>query len=116
LSGTQYYFSTRFETGIGTNPEEMVAAAHAGCFTMALSAQLGEAKLVPQSLEAQTTLTFDKTDAGWTVTGIQLQVNGRVPGADARTFQQCAAAAKAGCPISRLLSTTITMEAKLGDS
>ena len=116
LSRTQYSFGTRFENGIGTNPEELIAAAHAGCFTMALSAQLGEAKLVAQSLETQATLTFDKTDAGWTVTGIHLQVTGRVPGTDAQTFQQCAAAAKAGCPISRLLNTTITMEAKLEGS
>jgi len=113
LSRTQYSFGTRFESGVGTNPEELVAAAHAGCFTMALSAQLGEAKLVPQSLETQATLTFDKTDAGWTVTNIHLQVIGRVPGADAETFQQRAAAAKANCPISRLLNTNITMDAKL---
>ncbi|MET1082960.1 MAG: OsmC family peroxiredoxin, partial [Burkholderiales bacterium] len=113
LSRTQYSFSTRFENGVGTNPEELVAAAHAGCFTMALSAQLGEAKLVPQSLETQATLTFDKMDAGWTVTGIHLQVTGRVLGADAQAFQKYADAAKKGCAISRLLNTTITMEAKL---
>lgn len=113
LSRTQYSFGTRFENGIGTNPEELVAAAHAGCFTMALSAQLGEANLVPQLLQTQATLTFDKTDAGWTVTGIHLQVTGRISGADAQTFQKCAAAAKAGCPISRLLNTTITLEATL---
>lgn len=113
LSRTQYSFGTRFENGVGTNPEELVAAAHAGCFTMALSAQLGEARLVPQSLETQATLTLDKTDAGWTVTSIHLQVTGRVPGADAQTFQQRAAAAKANCPISRLLNTTITLDAKL---
>ena len=113
LSRTPFSFGTRFENGAGTNPEELVAAAHAGCFTMALSAQLGEAKLVPQSLETQATLTFDKTEAGWTVTGIHLQVAGRVPGADAQTFQKCADAAKAGCPISRLLNTTITMDATL---
>jgi osmotically inducible protein OsmC len=112
LSRTQYSFGTRFESGAGTNPEELVAAAHAACFTMALSAQLGEAKLVPESLETQATLTFDKTDAGWTVTGIHLQVKGRVPGADAEAFQKCAAAAKEGCPISRLLNTTITMDAQ----
>ena len=113
LSRTQYSFGTRFENGIGTNPEELVAAAHAGCFTMALSAQLGEARLVPQALDTQATLTFDKTEAGWTVTGIHLQVTGRVPGTDNDTFQKCAAAAKAGCPISRLLNTTITMDATL---
>jgi osmotically inducible protein OsmC len=113
LSRTQYSFGTRFENGIGTNPEELVAAAHAGCFTMALSAQLGDARLVPQALDTQATLTFDKTEAGWTVTGIHLQVTGRVPGTDNDTFQKCAAAAKAGCPISRLLNTTITMDATL---
>ena len=113
LSRTQYSFGTRFENGIGTNPEELVAAAHAGCFTMALSAQLGEARLVPQALDTQATLTYDKTEAGWTVTGIHLQVTGRVPGTDNDTFQKCAAAAKAGCPISRLLNTTITMDATL---
>ena len=80
LSRTQYSFGTRFESGVGTNPEELVAAAHAGCFTMALSAQLGEAMLVPQSLETQATLTFEKQDVGWTVTGIHLDVTGRVPG------------------------------------
>ena len=113
LSRTQYSFSTRFENGVGTNPEELVAAAHAGCFTMALSAQLGEANLVPQSLATQATLTFDKKDVGWTITSIHLQVTGRVPGADAQAFQKCAAAAKEGCPISRLLNTNITMDAKL---
>jgi len=113
LSRTQYSFSTRFENGVGTNPEELIAAAHAGCFTMALSAQLGEANLVPQSLATQATLTFDKTEPGWTVTGIHLQVTGRVSGADAQAFQKCAAAAKEGCPISRLLNTKITMDAKL---
>ena len=113
LSRTQYSFSTRFESGVGTNPEELVAAAHAGCFTMALSAQLGESNLVPQSLATEATLTFDKTEAGWTVTSIQLMVTGRVPNADAAVFEKCAAAAKEGCPISRLLNTKITMIAKL---
>jgi osmotically inducible protein OsmC len=113
LNGTQYSFGTRFESGTGTNPEELIAAAHAGCFTMALSAQLGTANLVPQQLETQATLTFDKTDAGWTVTGIHLAVVGRVPGADDATFQKLASSAKSDCPISRLLKTTITMEAKL---
>ena len=87
LSNAQYSFGTRFESGKGTNPEELIAAAHAGCFTMALSAQLGTANLVPQQLDTQATLTFDKTDAGWTVTGIHLAVVGRVPGADDATFQ-----------------------------
>jgi osmotically inducible protein OsmC len=113
LNQTQYSFGTRFENGVGTNPEELIAAAHAGCFTMALSAQLGTANLVPERLDTNATLTFDKTDAGWTVTSIHLAVTGRVPGADDATFQRLAANAKQDCPISRLLKTDITMEAKL---
>lgn len=113
LNKTQYSFGTRFENGAGTNPEELVAAAHAGCFTMALSAQLGTANLVPTQLDTNATLTFEKTEPGWTVTAIHLSVVGTVPGADDATFQRLAAAAKKDCPISRLLNTTITMEAKL---
>jgi osmotically inducible protein OsmC len=113
LNQTQYSFGTRFENGVGTNPEELIAAAHAGCFTMALSAQLGTANLVPERLDTNATLTFDKTDAGWTVTSIHLAVAGRVPGADDATFQRLAADAKKDCPISRLLKTDITLEAKL---
>ena len=113
LNKTQYSFTTRFENGVGTNPEELVAAAHAGCFTMALSAQLGTANLVPTQLETNATLTFEKTEPGWTVTAIHLAVVGTVPGADDATFQRLATAAKKDCPISRLLNTNITMEAKL---
>ena len=113
LKDTQYSFVTRFESGIGTNPEELIAAAHAGCFTMALSAQLGTANLVPDKLETTATLTFDKADAGWTVTGIHLDVSGTVPRADDATFQKLAANAKSDCPVSRLLNTNITMTAKL---
>lgn len=113
LSQTQYSFSTRFENGKGTNPEELVAAAHAGCFSMALSAQLGEASLVPEKLETTATVTFDKTEAGWTVTGVHLNVKGKVPKADEAAWNKATQAAKAGCPISRLLKTTITMDAKL---
>ena len=113
LDKTQYSFGTRFENGIGTNPEELIAAAHAGCFTMAFSGQLGTANLVPTQLETQATLTFEKTEPGWTVTAIHLSVVGTVPGADDATFQRLAATAKKDCPISRLLNTTITMEAKL---
>jgi osmotically inducible protein OsmC len=115
LDRTQYSFGTRFESGVGTNPEELIAAAHAGCFTMALSAQLGTANLVPKQLDTTATLTFEKVDAGWTVTGIHLAVVGVVPGADDATFQKYAAAAKSDCPISRLLRTDITMEARLQD-
>ncbi len=113
LSQTQYSFSTRFENGKGTNPEELVAAAHAGCFTMALSAQLGEAGLTPEKLETMATVTFDKVEAGWTVTNIALNVRGKVPKADEATWDKATQAAKTGCPISRLLNTTITMDAKL---
>jgi osmotically inducible protein OsmC len=113
LSHTQYSFTTRFENGIGTNPEELIAAAHAGCFTMALSAQLGNAGLVPEKLETTATVSFDKLDAGWTVTGIHLTVKGKVPKADAAAWDKATQAAKTGCPISRLLNTTITMDAQL---
>jgi osmotically inducible protein OsmC len=106
LSQTQYSFTTRFENGKGTNPEELVAAAHAGCFTMALSAQLGEAGLVPEKLETTATMTFEKVEAGWTVTQIHLEVKGKVPKADAAAWEKAAQGAKAGCPISRLLNTS----------
>jgi len=82
LSHTPYSFSTRFENGKGTNPEELIAAAHAGCFTMALSAQLGEAGLTPEKLETTATVIFEKGEAGWTVTNITLNVRGKVPKAD----------------------------------
>ncbi len=113
LAGTQYSFSTRFENGKGTNPEELIAAAHAGCFTMALSGQLGAANLVADQLATTATVTMEKLDAGWTVTGIHLDVRGKVPNADAAAWDKATTAAKTGCPISRLLNTTITMDAKL---
>jgi osmotically inducible protein OsmC len=113
LKETQYSFGTRFEQGVGTNPEELVAAAHAGCFAMALSAQLGEAGLTADSIQAGATVTFDKTDAGWTVTRSHLDVTARIPGADEAAFRKAAENAKAGCPISRLLKAEITMEARL---
>ena len=94
LANTQYSFSTRFEEGKGTNPEELIAAAHAGCFSMAL-------------------VTLEKTDAGFTVTSVHLDVVAKIPGADKAKFETAANNAKAGCPISRLLNTTITMDAKL---
>ena len=113
LADTPYSFSTRFEDGMGTNPEELIAAAHAGCFTMALSAQLGNAGRQPDTLRTHATLTMEKLDAGWTVTGIHLAVTAKVPGSTAAEFETAANAAKAGCPISRLLNTTITMSATL---
>ena len=113
LSQTPYSFTTRFENGKGTNPEELIAAAHAGCFTMALSAQLGNAGLTPEKLETTATVTFDKLEAGWTVTNILLNVKGKVPKADVAAWDKAAQAAKTGWPISRLLNATITMDAKL---
>ncbi len=113
LSNTPYSFSTRFENAKGTNPEELIAAAHAGCFTMALSAQLGNAGITPESLETTASLTLDKLDAGWTVTKIHLDVSARIPGADKAAFDKAAENAKAGCPISRLLKAEITMTARL---
>src|SRR5689334_14580838 len=113
LSSQQYSFGTRFENGKGTNPEELIAAAHAGCFTMALSAQLGNAGLTPKNLETKATVTLDKQDAGWAVTHILLDVKGRVPKADHAAWEKATQAAKTGCPISKLLNATIEMQAKL---
>jgi lipoyl-dependent peroxiredoxin len=113
LSNTQYSFATRFENGKGTNPEELIAAAHAGCFTMALSAQLGNAGITPESLVTTAALTLDKLDSGWTITKIHLDVTARIPGASQAAFDKAAEEAKAGCPVSRLLKAEITMTAKL---
>ena len=113
LRNAQYSFSTRFENGVGTNPEELIAAAHAGCFSMALSAELGKAGITPAKIETSAALTMDKTDAGWTVTRIHLATTATIPGADRGKFEAAANAAKAGCPISRLLNTQITLDAKL---
>jgi len=113
LKGTQYSFSTRFENGVGTNPEEMIAAAHAGCFSMAFSAELGKAGLTPESIQTTATITLDKNDAGWSVTESHLDVMAKIPGVDKTKALEIANAAKAGCPISRLLKANITMEAKL---
>jgi osmotically inducible protein OsmC len=113
LSKTQYSFSTRFENGAGTNPEELIAAAHAGCFTMALSAQLGNAGITPESLETTAAVTLEKLEAGFTITKVHLDVTARIPGVDKAAFEKAAADAKAGCPISRLLRAEITMTARL---
>src|SRR6188508_1606261 len=90
LSKAQYSFVTRFENGVGTNPEELIAAAHAGCFSMALSAQLGQAGLKPERIETSATVTLDKLDTGWTVTDVLLQVKAKVPGADQAAFDTAA--------------------------
>jgi lipoyl-dependent peroxiredoxin len=113
LSNAQYSFSTRFENGVGTNPEELIAAAHAGCFTMALSAQLGNAGITPESIETTAAVTLEKLEAGFTITKVHLDVSAKIPGADAAAFQTAAQNAKAGCPVSRLLKAEITMTAKL---
>jgi osmotically inducible protein OsmC len=113
LKNTQYSFSTRFENGVGTNPEELVAAAHAGCFSMALSAQLESAGLKAEEINTTATVTMEKVDAGWTVTAVHLDVTTRVPDADQAKFDKAANDAKTGCPISRLLNAKITMTAKL---
>jgi lipoyl-dependent peroxiredoxin len=113
LSDAPYSFVTRFENGKGTNPEELIAAAHAGCFTMALSAQLGTMNFTPQSLRTSAKLTLEKLDAGWTISKIHLDVSARVPGISASAFESAAASAKANCPVSRLLRAEITMDAHL---
>ncbi len=113
LSNAQYSFGTRFESGKGTNPEELIAAAHASCFSMALSAILGEAGMKADSIQTTATVTLEKQEAGFTVTASHLEVKAAIPGAAPEKFQEAAAKAKAGCPISRLLNATITMNASL---
>lgn len=113
LSQTQYSFSTRFENGKGTNPEELIAAAHAGCFTMALSAQLGNAGMTAESLDTVATITLDKTDAGFSITASHLEVKAKIPGADRDKFMEAAHNAEKGCPVSRVLNAKITMDAEL---
>jgi len=113
LDKTQYSFSTRFESGIGTNPEELVAAAHAACFSMQLSALLGKAGLVPDQIATTAVVTFENLKQGWTVTESHLEVTASIPGATRDSFAKLADEAKSGCLMSRLLNTTVTMEAKL---
>jgi osmotically inducible protein OsmC len=113
LSDTQYSFSTRFEQGVGTNPEELIAAAHAGCFAMALSAQLGDAGLTAERIRTTASVTLDKTEAGFTITAVHLDVTAKIPGADQQAFERAANNAKAGCPVSKMLNAQITMDAKL---
>lgn len=110
-----YSFKSRFEEGEGTNPEELIAAAHAGCFSMAFSKQLSDAGFPPAAVVTNANVHLDKTDAGMTVTRIDLVTTGDVPGIDEAQFQKLAEAAKAGCPISRLLSpgAEITLDATL---
>jgi lipoyl-dependent peroxiredoxin len=113
LKAVGYGFAMRFENEPGTNPEELVAAAHAACFSMALSNELGQVGYRPESIETKAALDFDKTGAGWSVKSIHLDVAAKVPSADPAKFQAAAETAKKNCPISRLLNTQITMSAKL---
>jgi osmotically inducible protein OsmC len=115
LKETQYSFGTRFENGVGTNPEELIASAHAGCFTMALSAQLGNANLKPESLETTAEVKFEKVGDGFSITAIHLTTRAKVPGASPEAFETAANNAKNGCPISKLFkgNTEITLDAKL---
>lgn len=113
LKDTQYSFHTRFEDGNGTNPEELIAAAHAGCFSMALSAQLGNEGRTAERIQTEAAVTLLKTDAGFTITAVHLKVRAKVPGATPPDFQAAAEKAKGGCPVSRVLQAEITMETKL---
>ena len=113
LANTQYSFSTRFEDGKGTNPEELIAAAHAGCFSMALSAQLGNAGITPEQIQTTATVSLDKTDGGFAITAIHLDVVAKIPGGDKQAFETAANNAKTGCPVSKVLNAPITMDARL---
>ena len=113
LDGAQYSFATRFEDGKGTNPEELSAAAHAGCFSMALSGQLGKAGLTAESIHTTATVRLEKQEGGFAITSVHLEVRARVPGADAQAFETAANNAKAGCPVSKVLNAEITMDASL---
>ncbi len=108
-----YSFTTRFEDEPGTNPEELIAAAHASCFSMALSAGLEKAGFTPESISTEAQATFEKLDAGWRITKITLVTEARVPGIDEAAFMEQAEGAKAGCPISNVLNTTIELDATL---
>lgn len=114
LNQTQYSFSTRFEDGKGTNPEELIAAAHAGCFSMALSGQLGGAGMTAESIRTTVAVTLEKVEGGFAISTIHLDVVAKIPGADQAKFDAAAKAAKEGCPVSKVLSgAKITMDARL---
>jgi len=113
LSNAQYGFNTRFENGPGTNPEELIGAAHAGCFSMALSAQLGEAGMKADSITTTATVSLEQVEGGFAITAVHLDLVAKIPGASQQAFEKAANAAKAGCPVSKLLNAKITMDAKL---
>jgi osmotically inducible protein OsmC len=113
LDNSQYSFKTRFEDGIGTNPEELLAAAHAGCFTMAVSAQLTQAGLKPESLETTCSISLEKQPDGFAITESHLELTAKVPGASQEAFDTAVQNAKTGCPVSKLYKTNITLTSKL---
>jgi lipoyl-dependent peroxiredoxin len=113
LKRTQYSFSTRFENGIGTNPEELLAAAHAGCFTMALSGQLGNAGMIAENLETTATVTLEKIGDAFSITTSHLDLVARIPGADKTKFDAAVKAAETGCPVSKLFKAEISVSARL---
>ncbi|MEJ0016265.1 MAG: OsmC family protein [Acetobacteraceae bacterium] len=113
LKETPYSFTARFGDGKGTNPEELIAAAHAGCFNMATAFQLSGAGHPPESLNTEATLTMEQDGAGWKISAVHLTMRARVPGMDDATFQELAAGAKANCPVSKVLNAAITLDAKL---
>lgn len=113
LSQAQYGFNTRFEDGPGTNPEELIAAAHAGCFSMALSAQLTEAGMTIESIKTHAAVTLDKADGGFSITAVHLDLTAKIPGIDRDTFETIANKAKTNCPVSKVLNAEITLDAKL---
>ena len=113
LKDYPYGFSSRFEGKPGTNPEELIGAAHAGCFTMALALILGEAGLTAERMETRADVTLDKVDDGYAITAVHLTLKAKIPGADQTRFEELAAKAKAGCPVSKLLKAEITLDATL---
>lgn len=113
LNNTPYSFATRFESQPGANPEELIAAAHAGCFSMALSAQLGAAGMTAQSIDTAATVTLEKVDSGFAITTVHLQVKVKIPGGDRAKFEKAAKDAKEGCPVSKVLNAKISMDAQL---
>jgi lipoyl-dependent peroxiredoxin len=113
LSAYPYGFASRFEGKPGTNPEELIGGAHAGCFTMALSLILGEAKLTAEHMETTAEVSLDQVDGGYAITSVHLTLKAKIPGADQATFEALAAKAKAGCPVSKLLKAEITLDAEL---
>ena len=113
LKQNPYGFNTRFEDTPGTNPEELIGAAHASCFSMAFSMLLGEENFTPDSIDTQATVTLEKQDNGFAITAIHLSMTARIPGIEQSMFDTIAQKAKSGCPVSKVLNATITLEATL---